>query len=120
MLNTALDYGITEKDFWEMTIAEVKRATESIARVRKIEAQEKASYYYTLAGLISKGVAKVLGDKSDYPTIEEVFPSLFADMTAEREAASEEQRMNLSALRFKQFAQTYNKKLKNKEVQNKE
>lgn len=120
MLDTALDYGISEKDFWEMTIAEIDRATKSIARVRKIEAQEQASYYYILANLIAKGVAKVLGDKSDYPTIEEVFPSLFADTVAEREAAVEEHRMNLSALRFRQFAQTYNKKLKNKEVQNKE
>ena len=120
MLDTALDYGIAEKDFWEMTVAEIQRATKSIARVKKIEAQEKASYYYTLANLIAKGVAKVLGDKSDYPKIEEVFPSLFADTVEEREAASEEQRMSLSALRFKQFAQSYNKKLKNKEVQNKE
>lgn len=120
MLDTALDYGITEERFWEMTIAEIQRATESMVRVRKMEAQEKASYCYILANLIAKGVSKVLGDKSDYPTIEEVFPSLFADTVLEREAASEEQRMNLSALRFKQFAQSYNKKLKNKEVSNKE
>lgn len=120
MLDAALDYGISEKDFWEMTIVEVDRATKSRQRMKKIEAQEQAAYYYTLAGLIAKGVAKVIGDKSDYPKIEEVFPSLFTEKAEKQEEQNEEQIMELSALRFMQFAQTYNNKLKNKEVSNKE
>lgn len=116
MLDIALDYGITERDFWEMTIAEIQRAVDSAIRVHKIEAQERAVYDYTLANLITRGVSKVLGDKSDYPKLEEVYPSLFDDVVEERRAKAEEQKMNLSALRFKQFAQSYNNNFKNKEV----
>ena len=114
MLDTALDYGITEEKFWDMTFAEIERAIKSANRVRKLQAQEKATYDYILANLITKGVSKVLGDKSSYPSIEEAYPGVFDDVIAK----AEEQKMNLSALRFKQFAQSYNSNFKNKEVAN--
>jgi hypothetical protein len=101
-----------------MTFAEIHRAVDSKIRVRRLEAQEKASYDYILAQLIAKGVSQVLGDKSKYPTIEEVYPGLFDDVIEEKKAQVEERKMNLSALRFKQFAQSYNDSLKNKEVAN--
>ena len=40
MLDTALDYGITEEKFWDMTFAEIERAIKSANRVRKLQAQE--------------------------------------------------------------------------------
>ena len=118
MLDRALDYGITEGQFWDMTFAEIERAVNSKVRVLKIQSQEKATYDYILAQLITKGVSKVLGDKSNYPSIEEAYPGIFDDVIAERKAKAEEQKMNLSALRFKQFAQSYNNNYKNKEVAN--
>ena len=118
MLDDALDCGITEDQFWDMTFAEIERASESKARVLKKQAQEKATYDYILAQLITKGVSRVLGDKSNFPTLEEAYPGVFDDVAAETQAKIEEQRMNLSALRFKQFAQSYNSNLKNKEVAN--
>lgn len=118
MLDGALDYGITEKDFWDMTIAEIERAVKSAIRVRKFEDQQRASYDYILANLIAKGVSKVLGDKSEYPKIEEVYDGIFDDVIEERRAKAEEKKINLSALRFKQFAQSYNNTFKNKEVAN--
>ena len=114
MLDTALDYGITEEKFWDMTFAEIERAIKSANRVRKLQAQEQATYDYILANLITKGVSKVLGDKGSYPSIEEAYPGVFDDVIAK----AEEHRMNLSALRFKQFAQSYNSNFKNKEVAN--
>lgn len=51
-LETALDEGIKEQEFWNMTLAEVIRAVESNRRVYKQKAQEKASYDYILADLI--------------------------------------------------------------------
>lgn len=110
MLEDALDIGISEFDFWEMTIAELGRASKSRARMLKRQAQEKATYDYIQAQLIVKGVAKVLGDKSAYPTLEEVYGSLFDDVIAEREAKRQEQLIQLSAIRFKQYANFHNKK----------
>lgn len=119
MLLSALDYGITELDFWEMTPAEVKRAVDSKVRVMKIQAQEKASYDYLQAQLIVKGVSIVLGSKESFPPIEEVYPSLFVEVIEAQQEKIRQQKMNLSAARFKQFAQSYNSKLKDKEVRKK-
>lgn len=99
-----------------MTPAEVRRFVESRNRVRKIETQEKASCDYILASLIVKGVSITLGDKSSFPTIQEAYPGVFDDIAKAQEEKIQEQKMNLSALRFKQFAQSYNDRLKNKEV----
>ena len=116
MLEDALDYGITEEQFWDMTFAEIKRAVASKVRVMKREAREKATYDYILANLITRGVSNVLGDKSEYPSIEKAYPGIFDEIAEEKKAKIEEQKMNLSALRFKQFAQSYNKKFQSKEV----
>lgn len=79
-----------------------------------MEAQERASYDYILANLISKGVSVVLGDKQPFPSIREAYPGLFEDsVIAEKEEEIKQQKMTLSALRFKQFAQSYNENFKN-------
>ena len=39
-LETALDYGISEFDFWNMTLAELDRAIASKRRMEKIRAQD--------------------------------------------------------------------------------
>ena len=43
MLNNALDYGISEHDFWNMTFAELDRLVASKKRMEKYEAKEKAT-----------------------------------------------------------------------------
>lgn len=93
-----------------MTIAEVDRAIKSRIRVSKIEAQEKASYDYILANLITRGVSIVLGSKESYPTVNEAYPGIFDDIQRQQEKKVKEHKMKLSALRFKQFAQSYNDK----------
>ena len=118
MLITALDSGITEADFWEMTLGEIARSVESRNRLYKAQMQEKASLDYIQAQLIIKGVGIVLGSKERFPNINEVYPSLFDDLQKEQEEKMAAQKAELSALRFKQFAQSYNKRF-NKEVQNK-
>lgn len=115
LLESALDFGITELDFWEMTPGEVNRSIQSKIRVRKIETQERASYDYILANLIIKGVNLSLGGKGTFPSIEEAYPGIFDDQVKARNEEIQEQKMILSALRFKQFAQSYNSNF-NKEV----
>lgn len=116
LLDSALDHGISEFDFWEMTPGEVNRSIQSRNRVRKIEAQEKASYDYIQACLIIKGIGITLGGKGTFPGLEEAYPSIFTDVMKAKNEEIQEQKINLSALRFKQFAQSYNTKFKNKEV----
>ena len=99
-----------------MTPGEVYRAIESKNRLVKIEAQERASYDYIQAQLIIKGISIVLGDKTTFPNIYEAYPTVFDNLIQEQEEKLQQKKNELSALRFKQFAQSYNKRFENKEV----
>lgn len=113
-LDNALDYGITEANFWEMTLAELERAIASKRRLQKVEAQERASFDYILADLIGRSIARVQSSANRMPEIAEVYPSLFD--SEEIKQKKQEKQAELSALRFKLFAESYNKKFKQKGV----
>lgn len=93
-----------------MTIAELIRAISAFKRKKKRELQEKASFDYKLADLIGRSVARVYSSSNKMPDISEVYPELFD--TEEIEDIKSKKQGELSALRFKQFAQTHNKKFK--------
>lgn len=98
-----------------MTFAELERVIKSKQRVRKIQAQEQASFDYKLADLIGRSVARVYNSKNRIPDIAEAYPTLFdeKEIVEKKRAAKAE----ISAQRFKQFADSYNKKFK-REVAN--
>lgn len=102
-----------------MTIGEVYRYITAQRKIEKVKVQEKATFDYILANLISKGFCIAMGDKGAYPTIEEAYPTVFDDIKEEKEEKIQENKDKLSVLRFKQFAQSYNSKF-NKEVLSKE
>lgn len=106
----ALDYGISEFDFWDMTLPEINRAIESKIRILKTQAQERASYDYILAELIGRSIARIYSSSATMPTINEVYPSLFD--SEEIQQKKQEQQAELSAIRFRQFAASYNNKFK--------
>lgn len=93
-----------------MTLAELERAIDSKRRIQKQQAQEKASYDYILADLIGRSVARIYNDNNTMPEIATVYPTLFDTKAIEEKKA--EKQAEISALRFKQFATSYNKKFK--------
>lgn len=107
-LESALDYGITEDTYWDMTLAEVIRAIKSKKRQEKAKAMEKASFDYIQAELIGRSIARLYSSSARMPQIQEVYPSLFDNEEIEKQR--QQKKMELSVLRFKTFAQTYNKK----------
>ena len=107
MLNNALDYGLKESEFWEMTIAELDRYIDSRKRVLRIEEKERATHNYLHALLVGKAVARCFDDKSSFPEIHEVYPSVFVETQANKDEI-QERKDELSALRFKQFAESFN------------
>lgn len=113
-LKKALQIGISEKDFWEMTLGELQRLFEAKQEVYKARAKEKAENNYILAGLIGINLSRVFNTSVEIPPIEEVYPNLF-DVEQIREE-KQNKKQELSVLRFKQFAQTFNKKFE-KEVE---
>ena len=91
-----------------MTLAELQRVINSKTKVKRIEAQEKATFYYILADLMGRSVGRLYSSATSYPDISKVFPSLFDDEELQQQKA--EKLAELSALRFKQFANFHNKK----------
>lgn len=93
-----------------MTIAELQRYFESRERVALREAKEKAYYDYVLADLIGRSVSRVYSSQAKYPELYEVYPTLFDSQEAEQKR--QEKLAELSALRFKQYANFHNNKIK--------
>ena len=106
LLNNALDFGISEFDFWQMTLAEIKRSVDSKVRVREFEEKQRASFDYVLADLIGRSVARIYSSGNKMPSLAEAYPSLFSK-EAEAEAM-QQKKDELSAMRFRQFAISYN------------
>lgn len=93
-----------------MTLAELTRAIDSKKRIQKAEAQEKASMDYILADLIGRSIGRLYSSSANMPDINTVYPSLFDNQQIE-EAKSKKQ-AELSAIRFKQFANIHNNRFK--------
>lgn len=113
MLDNALDLGISEFEFWNMTLGELNRATDSKIRVLKAQQQERAMHNYILGDLIGRSNARLHSSSASYPKIYEVYPSLFD--AEEYEEKRQQRIMEESALRFKQFAESFNKQFRQKE-----
>ena len=108
MLENALDYGISEETFWNMTIGELERKAESCKRLEKHRAKERATFDYTLAMLVGRAFGA--SEEHPFPDLFDVYPELFKDDIAKREEEESARQAQLSAIRFIQFAQSFNKK----------
>ena len=101
-----------------MSIAELERAIASKKRVAQMDAEanakERAAFDYILADLIGRSIARIHNSANKYPEIGAVYPNLFdTEEIAEKKA---EKMAELSAIRFRQFAQLHNQNYK--EVEN--
>ena len=92
-----------------MTVAEVMRYTEGAVWRLKSRAQLD----YVLADLIGVSVARIMSNDVKYPSIEEVYPTLFEPNEKEKQDEMIQQKKNeASANRFLQFALQHNAKLR--------
>lgn len=109
LLQPAINMGLSEFDFWNMTKAEIERYLEgAIWRMRS-----KAQFDYCLADLIGISVARVMSNDVTYPPIEQIYPNLFdQDIKAEKERLEEELRIEDSTNRFMEFALKHNAKIR--------
>lgn len=98
--------GITEPQYWEMTLAELERYINSYRRREKARAQEQASFDYILADLIGRSIGRIYSSATKIPEISEAYPSLFDSEEIKEQKAAK--KAELSALRFKQFANFHN------------
>jgi hypothetical protein len=102
--------GIAESDFWNMTLAELRRALASKKRLLRQQAQERASFDYILADLIGRSVSRIHSSSNKFPEIAEVYPALFNDEQIQEAKAQKQAELNIA--RFKQFADNHNRNFK--------
>ena len=109
LLQPAINVGLSELDFWNMTKAEIERYVEgAIWRMRS-----QAQFDYCLADLIGISVARVMSDDVEYPPIEKIYPTLFDDVIQEQKRQQEEKlRMVDSTNRFMEFALKHNARIR--------
>lgn len=93
-----------------MTLAELNRLLDSKRRMNKAQEQKQASFDYILADLIGRSISRMYNAANKMPRIDEAYPTLFN--SKELEEKEQQNKDNLSALRFKLFAQSYNERLK--------
>lgn len=105
-LEAFLDMGLTEWQFWDMTLAELNRHAESYKRVQKRNAQEKAFADYRLADLIGYSIARIYSKEAKYPEIYDVYPAIFDREAIEEARQKEKDKKSFEWL--KQFADSFN------------
>jgi hypothetical protein len=115
-LDNALDIGISEETFWMSTLIENRRMFESYNRRTQDRLKERAVFDYALADLIGKSVARIYNSNNKMPEICEQYPQLFDSVVIQEQ--KQERADELTALRFKLFAESFNKRFNDKEAAN--
>lgn len=108
MLDEALDLGLSEAEFWSMTFGELDRWSSSRGRQEKQKAKERATFDYALAFLIGRAFGA--SEEHPFPDLFDAYPELFSDEREKLLAEQEERNAQLSAIRFIQFAESFNSK----------
>lgn len=105
LLQPALNVGLAESDFWDMTKAEVERYMEGAVWRLRMQAQ----FDYKLADLIGVSVARLLDKDVNMPGIKEAYAAIFDEESEEeKQAKQQEANMENSINRFLAFAQQHN------------
>ena len=109
-LQPCINLGLSEFDFWEMTLAEIERWNEGAVWRLKRQAQ----FDYSLADLIGISVSRTINSGTTFPTIFEVYPDIFDKerLEEQKRQAEEEIRMTNSQNRFMEFALKHNAKMR--------
>lgn len=106
LLQPAINVGLSEFDFWNMTVSEIERYLKGATWRYKTQAQLD----YTLATLIGNAIGCVIGD-GQMIAIEDAYPSLFeVELQEKKEAIEAEQQTMKSVNNFLEFAKRHNSK----------
>ena len=99
-----------------MTLAELTRWFTAKRKMKQLEMQERAVMDYKLADLIGQSMARLYSSSAKLPDIKEYYDFVFDEEDREKIKEQQEQRKaELSAIRFKQFADSFNKRFTPKE-----
>lgn len=108
MLQPAINVGLAESDFWEMTKAEIERYMEGAVWRMRMQAQ----FDYKLADLIGVSVGRLIDNNIEMPEVQRAYSVIFDDETPEaKEEREQTAKMESSINNFLAFANRHNAKL---------
>lgn len=107
-----MDIGLSEREFWRMTLAELMHYFQSRKRQIERDRKERATFDYIQARIIGAVFAATQDRRNKVPTLEEAYAELF-DTPEERQRRADRE-AELFAARFIQFAQAHNERLANR------
>ena len=89
-LKRMAQYGLTEEQFYNLTLGEVRRMAESFHLQQRERLKEQAEMDYIQAGLITSNISSILSDKNKAPLLEEVYGHLYTEDEKEKMKATRE------------------------------
>ena len=104
MRKGALIAGVSETDFWDMTVGEAVRACDAFMERRR----DSAYFAYTNAMTVGLFVGSMFSPRQP-PKLHDIFPDLFE----EDEEREEEARTDASVANFMKFADYFNQRVQN-------
>ena len=114
LLIKCLEAGITEEFFWNSTYGEMLRYMKAYSNRLLRERQDRAFFDYQLSNLIGISVSRLFSSDGKFPEIHEAYPSIF-------EAPSEEELINMEAMKMKarmiEYTEHHNAKQQIKEIE---
>lgn len=98
--------GVSEADFWQMTIGEASRAFDAYLLRRK----DQAYFAYTNAMAVGLFVGSMFSSSHQPPTIEDIYPEIFPKDEEEEEQVQPTEK---SVENFMKFANAINERFQN-------
>lgn len=81
ILQPAINLGLEEEKFWEMTIAEIDRWMGGANWRLRTQAQ----FDYVLADLVGISVSRIFSKEAQFPSIDQAYPELFKGVVEKKE-----------------------------------
>lgn len=90
-LNRISQYGLTEEQFYRLTVGEIKRLAESYHLEEKEHFKRQAEMDYIQSNLIASNVSTIFSNKNKILSFEEVYGHLFTEDEIEKMKTSREE-----------------------------
>lgn len=109
-MENALIAGLDYERYWEYTYGEIIGYIKAYNKRKQDDMKTQATFCHAQANLIGMSVARLMDDKSKYPSLYESFPGLFKEEAAREEELRKEREWQLYKARIMEYSIANNSK----------
>lgn len=112
-LETAMNFGLSEAEFWDMTPAEYQRFIKAQNFMMNRRMQERALLDWKMADLLAHSLQRLQSSSASLPELHTFYSFLFdEEQTQEVLDSQQRQKDEVSEIRLKQFVESFNQRHK--------